>query len=1109
MKAVAVNFLCSCQRLIQSGSGCRYARLLPVISILAITQISHLHLLETSANKSEVGIEVIAQARLSQAISVQAAGRGNPYINLSDGRDMISGYDGPAYLVEALEQNRAKPLSLASADFDEDGAPDLICGYAGSGDHGILTLHRGNLDAIYANTPEASQRKSEGTFTDAPFLSPGYIYAVPEAVDFMGAGDFDCDGHRDVVVARRGGDALYMFTGDGAGGFAEPEAIPLTGNVTALVVGEINRRDGLDDVAVAIAMPSEAKVLVFEGPEGALRIKPEEFTLPAQATALALGQIHGDYHLDLAVAAGKQMFVIEGRNRDLPVYGTGYTGARPARVSGRTFPVAIRGLAVGDVRGDAGEEVAVLCEDGAVRLLSERKAAGEKQKRRQERQAIGRWRSEVLTRGDWGLSSQLAALGSAGGAVSNLAVLDKEARRLHLLADGERVKRTPSRTVTSQMEVEGGPVALLGMRLNADAAADLVMLRSGSTSPAIVMTASARVYSVNSTGDGEDSNPGDGVCDDGSGNCTLRAALEETNATTDTDTISFNIAGAGPHAITPLSPLPTLGIGAVFLTIDGTTQPGFAGTPIIELNGEMVAGSPFVSGLSIGNTGIITIRGLVINRFPGSGIELGPDVSTIIIEGNYIGTDVTGSLDQGNGGAGIGFLFAGATTIGGTAPAARNVISGNLSGIGGIRANGVTIQGNFIGTDASGASALGSQGSGIAFDESGNFSIGGTTAGAGNTISGNQFGGIGFSFSSANLVQGNKIGTDRTGTAAVPNGSSGVRLSDAIGEIIGGTAPGAGNLISGNNGDGILLTFDTRGNQIQGNFIGTQVDGTSSLGNTGDGIHALDVAPVNTVGGAASGAGNIIAFNGGEGVAVGPNSLFPGNATLAILSNAIFSNGGLGIDLGDDGVTPNDACDTDTGPNNLQNFPLITAAGISPSGVIIEGRLDSSPNTSYLLQFFSNSVPDPSGFGEGEQFIGSASVTTSGDCNASFTIILPASVSAGQFITATATDPDNNTSEFSNQVAVTEPQQATLALIDEVENLVAQGSLNEGQADSLRAKLQAALKQMNRGNFNAAANQLQAFINQVEAFVNAGKLPQAQGQMLINLTNEIIRQISP
>src|SRR5262249_20514791 len=155
-------------------------------------------------------------AQMSKAVSIQAAGRGNPYLNLSDGHELFTNYVGDPQLVEALESNQAKPLSLASADFDEDGVPDLVSGYAGAGG-GIITLPRGNVDAIYPNSPEAKLHRENDTYMDAPFLSPAFVYQSPEPADFIGAGDFDGDSHWDVITAKRGGNRLYLLSGDGHG----------------------------------------------------------------------------------------------------------------------------------------------------------------------------------------------------------------------------------------------------------------------------------------------------------------------------------------------------------------------------------------------------------------------------------------------------------------------------------------------------------------------------------------------------------------------------------------------------------------------------------------------------------------------------------------------------------------------------------------------------------------------------------------------------------------------------------------------------------------------------------------------------------------------------
>src|SRR5262249_21343269 len=199
-----------------------------------------------------------------------------------------------------------------------------------------------NVDAIYPNSPEAKQRRESGTYTEAPFVSPAFAYQSPEAVDFIGAGDFDGDSHWDVVAAKRGSNKLYLLSGDGKGSLSLSRTIVLPGGVTALVVGEINRRDGLDDIVVGINSEIGAKVLVFEGPEGALRTTPEVFAVPAEVTSLALGQLDDSYEMDLAVAAGKELTIIHGRDRKLSLEKSRQAEVKSAEVSRRSFPYAIR-----------------------------------------------------------------------------------------------------------------------------------------------------------------------------------------------------------------------------------------------------------------------------------------------------------------------------------------------------------------------------------------------------------------------------------------------------------------------------------------------------------------------------------------------------------------------------------------------------------------------------------------------------------------------------------------------------------------------------------------------------------------------------------------------
>jgi hypothetical protein len=507
-----------------------------------------------------------------------------------------------------------------------------------------------------------------------------------------------------------------------------------------------------------------------------------------------------------------------------------------------------------------------------------------------------------------------------------------------------------------------------------------------------------------------------------SGPGSLRQAILDANASSGSDTIAFNIPGVGPHTLQPSSALPHITDPVL---IDGYTQPGARpntnppGQGInavlsIELDGDNLRGSTG-NGLHI-RAGASTVRGLVINRFPGLGVVLSSPGGNRI-EGNFIGTDVAGTTPLGNlsGSAGIG-TFGGSdgNLIGGTTPAARNLISADRGGNGvQIGSSSNVVQGNFIGTDVTGTLDLGNRLSGVEIRGSDN-TIGGTVAGARNVISGNGREGVRISSGGGNVVRGNFIGTDVTGTLELGNDIHGVRVSGS-GNTIGGTLAGAGNVISGNGEFGIFLFGLSGNNVVQGNLIGTDVTGLVALGNSRSGVD-ISQGENNTIGGTEPGAGNVIAFNGGVGVIIG-NFRTDNNATLG---NSISSNGGLGIDLWHNfGVTPNDPGDTDSGGgNSLQNFPELTSAATGTDGIAIKGALNSTPEDTFELEFFSNTQCDPSGHGEGEVFLGWTTVTTDANGDAGFTVNLSEAVPVGQSITATATDPDNNTSEFSQCIAV-------------------------------------------------------------------------------------------
>jgi hypothetical protein len=608
------------------------------------------------------------------------------------------------------------------------------------------------------------------------------------------------------------------------------------------------------------------------------------------------------------------------------------------------------------------------------------------------------------------------------------------------------------------------------------------------------------------------------------------------------DTITFSI-GSGAQTIFLSGP--TLIISKP-LTIDATTQPGFGGNPLIELNGSrdgsicaltLTGGNITIKGfvidhwsggggcainvLSNGNTiqgnfigtdpsgtqaspngtgvligssnnligGTTTAARNVISANDGDGIAIVSNGSGNTIQGNFIGTNSAGTAlvkhptNVGSNGNGIEIHGGNNNLIGGTVAGARNIISGGRIDsvdkgagilINGLGANGAivptagnVVQGNYIGTDVTGNAAI-TNNSGIYIDTAKNNTIGGTSAAARNIISGNNIVGIEIDGSGAsvqdgnsasgNVVQGNYIGTNAAGTAAVAN-NDGVSITSANNNTIGGTAAGAGNVISGNARTGVIIEIVNRtgtpgiaqGNMIQGNLIGTTSDGRAALGmqtgigvnqaafnliggttasgrnvisaftsvgilffngalgnavqgnfigtdstgvndlthGTGKGVY-FDTSNNNTVGGTVGGAGNTIAFT--------ERAVAVVNATGdGVLGNSIFSNAFRGIDLSVNG-------------NRNEPAPTVTSAGSgSPGQIIVMGSLGSNGTAPFRIEFFAI----PTAVSQGKTFLGA--ITSNGGA---FSTAVAAPSGAGAFVTATATDASNNTSQFSNPQAI-------------------------------------------------------------------------------------------
>jgi len=471
--------------------------------------------------------------------------------------------------------------------------------------------------------------------------------------------------------------------------------------------------------------------------------------------------------------------------------------------------------------------------------------------------------------------------------------------------------------------------------------------------------------------------------------------------------IGGTTAGAG----NVISGNSSTGIGVFDSGTDKTLiQGNFIGT---DVSGS-AAMANFFSGIQISGgpkSNVVggTVAGArnVISGNDNWGISLfGSGTDANVIQGNYIGLSAGGSFGIPNAFDGLQVSSgARSNVVGGVAPGAGNVVSGNSGygvAVGGTNTDNTVVQGNLIGVNTNGTTAIHNVFAGIVVYGDAHFTlVGGTVPGARNIISGNLSQGIVISDpgTSGTQVQGNFIGVDITGTVAIPNGFSGVQISDGCPSNTIGGGIGARNIISGNSNYGVYIAdTNTDANVVQGNTIGLDVTSTKAIPNQFAGVIIFDAARSNQIGGTTLGSANLIASNASDGVQVFDVS----STNNSIRGNSIFGNAGFGIALYNNS-------------NKSRPAPSLTSA-ILGTNLTVGGTLSSSASSACRVEFFAN----PPSTIQGKNFLGAISVTTGGSGTASFSAGLASTVPAGQLITATATDPTGNTSPFSTAVAVTE-----------------------------------------------------------------------------------------
>ena len=814
-----------------------------------------------------IGVQT-APARAFAVPSMQIDTPDSQWVNLTVG-DSIA----PVSELSALQSVAAQPLSLTAARLNDSAAPQAIVGYSAT---------NGGVLVVYTDLTGNGETRS---------------FPLPEAPDFLAVGDFNADSYQDAIAAARNGTALWFLSGDGAGGLGDAVPRALPGRLTALVVGELYRQDGLADIAVGVNTPEGPRLLTFMSSDGAKSAEPEVHVLSASATGLVIGQLDDDYPYDLALIAGDTLQILSGRDHLLiepqPI---------PTLVEHHLdfTPVAI---ALGDFLIGHGvvPEIALLGQDGWIHLMD------------RDGVTVGSPIASGVTSGD---NCMVLRAKISGLPADDLVVLDAAGRQVHIVApDGQRM--TPEGLVAqavapgtlTTLGVDSAPVAVLPVRLNGDGLDDLLLMTAASPTLVLFPTDFAHTFVVNNPGDMSDDNIGDGKCEtellSEAKVCTLRGAIQEANASAGFDDIQLAIERGfwWNDAIDLESALPDITESCLIHDV-------VAGSKQV-IDGRSV---PAGVGLHIKTFSVI-LDDLTFSNF----VLADPVIKVSVSGGNTIRNCQIG---PSNVGVGIE-LNTGSNRIWG------NVISGNGTGVAITGGDGNWVgPGNLVGFGPAGSGATNSIGVRVS-DGATNTHIGdpeppaGISGGA-NVISGNRQMGIALEdpTTSGTLILKNMIGLDATGTLPLGNATRGIMIwTGAKANTIGNGTLAGRNLI-GANGIGIDIDhgYGGTGDVIRGNFIGVNAAGAVAIANTSQAIHVDAPGAVqildNTIGGSSTTGdailleysfvaarphvvrGNGIGVNPAQTVAMGHggNGVRIVNATGATVSyNTISNNGGAGI----------------------------------------------------------------------------------------------------------------------------------------------------------------------------------------------------------------------
>ncbi|HEX8265600.1 MAG TPA: Ig-like domain repeat protein, partial [Pyrinomonadaceae bacterium] len=509
-----------------------------------------------------------------ETVSVKLKNSNNPLVNLRPESGLPTVYASADHSGERFEGESLQPLALATADFDADGFPDLVASYA-SAQGGVLIFHRGNAEAFAPKSEESLALIREGRFP-APFLQNAESFDIPSKPDFLVTGDFDRDGNLDAAVATRGGDRVFLLSGRGKdeGGFNVAEEIVLPGALTALAAGEIDAADKRADLLVGIENSAgEAALLVYKNAESGIFAAPTNYELNAPAISLEIGKLDDNEFFDAAILTARGVSILHGRSQNKQ----SKTGDfQPENIN---LPFAPQAIAIGDFIADrAGKtEIALLTQDGKV-LIAKRGELDERPFSAQEAQAK-RGRAfvkqsqpdedgaklknrKIETPENWTIDGNLSADKSSdqsyrqssapilmkanfsGQNTDDIVFLNSETREIKILSqsgkavDGNAYSGEKSELLSSALETESQPMAVLSMRLNVLSRPGLVVLQKGKTEPSFVAAAPSAVFEVDRV---DDTNVLSAqACTSAPGDCSLRGAISKANTTPGADVINIS-----------------------------------------------------------------------------------------------------------------------------------------------------------------------------------------------------------------------------------------------------------------------------------------------------------------------------------------------------------------------------------------------------------------------------------------------------------------------------------------------------------------------------------------------------------------------------------------